>query len=41
MKETEETSDLVSYLRAPGQELDLKDVHESWWDLPGAVKKPT
>lgn len=36
--ETEEDSDLTSYLRAPGQEVDLKDVHESWWDTPGARK---
>ncbi|KAF2703625.1 FAD/NAD(P)-binding domain-containing protein [Pleomassaria siparia CBS 279.74] len=37
--ETLEESDLTSYLRAPGSEVDLKDVHESWWDIPGALKK--
>ncbi|KAF2127039.1 FAD/NAD(P)-binding domain-containing protein [Dothidotthia symphoricarpi CBS 119687] len=39
--ETEEDNDMVSYLRAPGQEVNLKDVHESWWDTPGATKKLT
>jgi cation diffusion facilitator CzcD-associated flavoprotein CzcO len=38
--ETDETRDLTSYLRAPGQEGDLRDLHESWWDVPGARKKP-
>lgn len=37
--ETDDTTDLTSYLKAPGQEVDLKDLHESWWDLPGAFKK--
>ena len=37
--ETLEDSDLTSYLKAPGQEVDLRDVHESWWDIPGASKK--
>jgi hypothetical protein len=37
--ETEDNADLTSYLRAPGQEVDLKDLHESWWDTPGARKK--
>lgn len=37
--ETDQTTDLTSYLKAPGQEPDLKDVHESWWDLPGTTKK--
>lgn len=36
--ETEEDSDLTSYLRAPGSEVDLRDLHESWWDMPGAMK---
>lgn len=37
--ETDEDADLTPYLKAPGKELDLRDVHESWWDLPGALKK--
>ncbi|KAH7130177.1 hypothetical protein B0J11DRAFT_245863 [Dendryphion nanum] len=37
--EVDESSDLVSYLKAPGKETDLRDLHESWWDLPGAAKK--
>jgi cation diffusion facilitator CzcD-associated flavoprotein CzcO len=37
--ETKEETDLTSYLRAPAQEVDLRDLHESWWDLPGAKKK--
>ena len=37
--EIDEDADLVSYLKAPVQEVDLRDVHESWWDLPGARKK--
>jgi len=37
--EIDENSDLTSYLRAPGQELDLRDIHESWWDVPGTRKK--
>ncbi|KAI8933140.1 hypothetical protein NX059_009781 [Plenodomus lindquistii] len=37
--EVDEDTDLTSYLRAPGQEVDLRDLHESWWDLPGAKKK--
>ncbi|KAF3009576.1 hypothetical protein E8E13_006033 [Curvularia kusanoi] len=36
--EIDEGADLTSYLKAPGK-VDLKDVHESWWDLPGALKK--
>lgn len=39
--ETEDDSDLTSYLKAPGQEVDIKDLHESWWDTPGATKKST
>ncbi|KAJ4298153.1 hypothetical protein N0V90_006052 [Kalmusia sp. IMI 367209] len=37
--EIDESADLTSYLRAPDQEVDLRDYHESWWDLPGATKK--
>ncbi|KAF2023486.1 FAD/NAD(P)-binding domain-containing protein [Setomelanomma holmii] len=37
--ETDESTDLTSYLRAPGKEVDLRDLHESWWDVPGARKK--
>jgi cation diffusion facilitator CzcD-associated flavoprotein CzcO len=37
--ETEEDSDLTSYLKAPAREIDLRDLHEGWWDLPGAAKK--
>ena len=36
--EIDDDADLTSYLRAPGHEADLKDVHESWWDVPGAQK---
>ncbi|KAK4641391.1 hypothetical protein QC761_502310 [Podospora bellae-mahoneyi] len=32
-KEADENSDMTSYLRLPG-EVNLKDLHESWWDLP-------
>lgn len=39
--ETDESADLTSYLRASGNEEDLKDVHESWWNLPGALKRTT
>lgn len=37
--ETDESTDLTSYLIAPGQEVDLRDLHESWWDVPGARKR--
>ncbi|KAJ4377228.1 hypothetical protein N0V83_000051 [Neocucurbitaria cava] len=37
--ETEDDTDLTSYLKAPGKEVDLRDLHESWWDTPGARKK--
>ncbi|OCL01577.1 FAD/NAD(P)-binding domain-containing protein [Glonium stellatum] len=36
--EVAEDSDLTSYLKLPS-EVDLRDIHESWWDLPGAVSK--
>lgn len=39
--ETEESADLTSYLRANGQEVDLRDLHESWWDTPGVRRKST
>jgi len=32
-KETDPNSDMTSYLKLPEQ-IDLKDLHESWWDLP-------
>ncbi|KAF2198710.1 FAD/NAD(P)-binding domain-containing protein [Delitschia confertaspora ATCC 74209] len=32
-QETEDGTDLTSYLRLPS-EINLKDIHESWWDLP-------
>lgn len=32
-KEAEDGSDMTGYLRLPG-EVDIKDLHESWWDLP-------
>lgn len=32
-KEQDPDSDMTSYLRVPG-EIDLRDLHESWWDLP-------
>ncbi|KAK4167011.1 hypothetical protein QBC43DRAFT_286406 [Cladorrhinum sp. PSN259] len=32
-KEAEDNSDMTGYLRVPG-EVDIKDLHESWWDLP-------
>ncbi|KAF2731132.1 FAD/NAD(P)-binding domain-containing protein [Polyplosphaeria fusca] len=37
--EIDESTDLVSYLKPPDQEVNLKDLHESWWDLPGLTKK--
>lgn len=37
--ELDEKSDLASYLKAPGEEVDLRELHESWWDVPGATKK--
>ncbi|KAI4713964.1 hypothetical protein J4E89_001413 [Alternaria sp. Ai002NY15] len=38
--ELDESTDLTSYLKAPGQEVDLRDLHERWWDAPGAERKP-
>ncbi|KAI4678500.1 uncharacterized protein J4E84_008756 [Alternaria hordeiaustralica] len=38
--ELDESTDLTSYLKAPGQEVDLRDLHERWWDVPGAARKP-
>ena len=32
-KETDLTSDATSYLKIPS-EIDLRDLHESWWNLP-------
>lgn len=32
-KERNPESDMTSYLRKP-EDIDLRDVHESWWDLP-------
>ncbi|KAJ9134876.1 FAD/NAD(P)-binding domain-containing protein [Coniochaeta hoffmannii] len=32
-KEADPESDMTSYLRVP-EEVDLRDVHESWWSLP-------
>ncbi|KAK0712594.1 hypothetical protein B0T26DRAFT_649779 [Lasiosphaeria miniovina] len=32
-KEADPESDMTSYLRVPG-EVPLRDLHESWWDLP-------
>ncbi|KAI4937933.1 hypothetical protein J4E85_000370 [Alternaria conjuncta] len=37
--ELDESTDLTSYLKAPGQEVDLRDLHERWWDVPGAERK--
>ena len=37
--EIDETSDMTSYLKAPGEQVDLRDVHESWWDLPGTTRR--
>ncbi|KAH7067930.1 hypothetical protein FB567DRAFT_253212 [Paraphoma chrysanthemicola] len=37
--EIDESTDLTSYLKAPNEKVDLRDVHESWWDVPGAKKK--
>ncbi|KAK5657513.1 hypothetical protein OQA88_3085 [Cercophora sp. LCS_1] len=34
-KEADSESDMTNYLKVPGQ-VDLKDLHESWWELPGA-----
>jgi hypothetical protein len=35
--ETKTDSDLVSYLRAPGDEIKLEDLHEVWWDTPSRL----
>jgi hypothetical protein len=32
-KEQDPDSDMTSYLKLPG-EVDLRDLHELWWDLP-------
>lgn len=32
-KEADPTSDMTPYLRLPG-DVDLRDVHESWWSVP-------
>ena len=32
-KEADPNSDMTTYLKLPG-EVDLRDLHESWWDLP-------
>lgn len=37
--ETDENADVTSYLRAPGKGVDLRDLHESWWDVPGPRRK--
>ncbi|KAH7071159.1 hypothetical protein BKA63DRAFT_474670 [Paraphoma chrysanthemicola] len=37
--EIDESTDLTSYLKAPDEKVDLRDIHESWWDVPGAKKK--
>ncbi|KAK1760311.1 hypothetical protein QBC47DRAFT_427444 [Echria macrotheca] len=37
-KEADAGSDMTNYLKVPG-EVDLRDLHESWWELPG-VKSP-
>ncbi|PSN62256.1 FAD/NAD(P)-binding domain-containing protein [Corynespora cassiicola Philippines] len=37
--ELDESTDLVAYIKAPTEEVDLRDIHESWWDVPGARKK--
>ncbi|KAI4650942.1 hypothetical protein J4E93_003299 [Alternaria ventricosa] len=37
--ELDDSTDLTSYLKAPGQEVDLRDLHERWWDVPGAERK--
>lgn len=33
-KEADAESDMTNYLKVPG-EVDLKNLHESWWELPG------
>jgi hypothetical protein len=38
--ETQEDADLTSYLKKE-EEVDLRDLHESWWDVPGARRKST
>jgi len=32
-KENDANSDMTSYLKLP-EEIDLRDIHESWWNLP-------
>jgi cation diffusion facilitator CzcD-associated flavoprotein CzcO len=34
-KEADGESDMTNYLKKPGEPVDLRDVHESWWELPG------
>ncbi|EUC37404.1 hypothetical protein COCCADRAFT_85485 [Bipolaris zeicola 26-R-13] len=36
--ELDESVDITSYLKPP-QDVDLRNLHELWWDLPGAQKK--
>ncbi|KAK3312895.1 hypothetical protein B0H66DRAFT_524416 [Apodospora peruviana] len=40
-KEADPTSDMTNYLKVP-DEVSVKDLHESWWELPGhgEPKKP-
>ncbi|ORY14519.1 hypothetical protein BCR34DRAFT_672469 [Clohesyomyces aquaticus] len=37
-REVDEGADLTNYLKPPSK-VDLRDIHESWWDLPGATPK--
>ncbi|KAK0649681.1 FAD dependent oxidoreductase [Cercophora newfieldiana] len=34
-KEADRESDMTNYLRKPGERVELRDLHESWWELPG------
>ncbi|KAK3348553.1 hypothetical protein B0H65DRAFT_178545 [Neurospora tetraspora] len=33
-READPQSDMTPYLRRPGEKVELRDVHESWWNLP-------
>ena len=37
--EVDESNDLTTYLKPPGHEIDLRDLHESWWDVPSGTSR--
>lgn len=32
-KEMEEGRDMAAYLKEGREEIDLRDIHESWWEI--------